>query len=139
MTCRQYTCGNCWNAADGRYLTCAPHLGHEILPAPFPDETAFEPVRLDSTSWAEIDIGRAGLGGEGNGNGNGRPHEVDTPDADPWAAVGATDLGDLPEFDAAARLAFLSGDAPAPSAPVAPVEAAAQRDATAADLVAAAP
>ena len=33
MTCRQYTCGNCWNTAEGRCLTCAPHLGHEILPA----------------------------------------------------------------------------------------------------------
>ena len=37
MTCRQYTCGNCWNDAEGRCLTCAPHLGHEIMPAPFPD------------------------------------------------------------------------------------------------------
>ncbi len=37
MSCRQYTCGNCWNEADGRCLSCAPHLGHEILPAPFPD------------------------------------------------------------------------------------------------------
>ena len=24
MTCRQYTCGNCWNTAEGRCLTCAP-------------------------------------------------------------------------------------------------------------------
>ena len=24
MTCRQYTCGNCWNAADGHCLTCSP-------------------------------------------------------------------------------------------------------------------
>ena len=37
MTCRQYTCGNCWNEAEGRCLSCAPHLGHEIMPAPFPD------------------------------------------------------------------------------------------------------
>ena len=36
MTCRQYTCGNCWNTAEGRCLTCAPHLGHEILPGPVP-------------------------------------------------------------------------------------------------------
>ena len=35
--CRQYTCPNCWNEAEARCLTCAPHLGHEILPAPFPD------------------------------------------------------------------------------------------------------
>ncbi len=24
MTCRQYTCANCWNTAEGRCLTCAP-------------------------------------------------------------------------------------------------------------------
>jgi hypothetical protein len=35
MSCRQYTCGNCWNEADGRCLSCAPHLGHEVLQAPF--------------------------------------------------------------------------------------------------------
>jgi hypothetical protein len=43
MTCRQYTCGNCWNEAEGRCLTCAPHLGHEIMPAPFPDLPAGSP------------------------------------------------------------------------------------------------
>ena len=37
MTCRQYTCANCWNEPEGRCLSCAPHLGTEILPAPFPD------------------------------------------------------------------------------------------------------
>ena len=36
MTCRQYTCANCWNEAEARCLTCAPHLGREIMPAPFP-------------------------------------------------------------------------------------------------------
>ena len=40
MTCRQYTCPNCWNEAEARCLTCAPHLGHEIMPAPFPDMPA---------------------------------------------------------------------------------------------------
>ena len=40
MTCRQYTCSNCWNEAEGRCLSCAPNLGHEILPAPFPDLAA---------------------------------------------------------------------------------------------------
>jgi hypothetical protein len=24
LTCRQYTCGDCWNAVEGRCLTCAP-------------------------------------------------------------------------------------------------------------------
>ena len=37
MPCRQYTCPNCWNEAEARCLTCAPHLGHEVMPAPFPD------------------------------------------------------------------------------------------------------
>ena len=35
MNCRQYTCGNCWNEAEGRCLSCAPNLGQEIMPAPF--------------------------------------------------------------------------------------------------------
>ncbi|MHB8460177.1 MAG: zinc ribbon domain-containing protein [Candidatus Limnocylindrales bacterium] len=35
MSCRQYTCGNCWNAIEGMCLTCAPRLGREILDAPF--------------------------------------------------------------------------------------------------------
>ena len=33
MSCRQYTCSNCWNEGEGRCLTCAPHLGHDVLPA----------------------------------------------------------------------------------------------------------
>ena len=35
MSCRQYTCGNCWNEAEGRCLSCAPELGQEVMPAPF--------------------------------------------------------------------------------------------------------
>jgi hypothetical protein len=46
MSCRQYTCGNCWNDGDGRCLSCAPHLGHEILPAPFPNLGAGGAVTL---------------------------------------------------------------------------------------------
>ncbi len=37
MSCRQYTCPDCWNEVEARCLWCAPHLGHEILPAPFPN------------------------------------------------------------------------------------------------------
>jgi hypothetical protein len=37
MSCRQYTCSNCWNEVEGRCLSCAPSLGHEVLPAPFPN------------------------------------------------------------------------------------------------------
>ena len=35
MSCRQYTCGNCWNEAEGRCLSCAPELGQEVMPSPF--------------------------------------------------------------------------------------------------------
>ena len=42
MNCRQYTCGNCWNQAEGRCLTCSPFLGRDILGSPFPDEEPFE-------------------------------------------------------------------------------------------------
>src|SRR5690349_21533778 len=37
MSCRQYTCSNCWNEVEGRCLSCAPSLGTEVLPAPFPN------------------------------------------------------------------------------------------------------
>jgi hypothetical protein len=46
MSCRQYTCGNCWNETDGKCLSCAPHLGHEIMPAPFPNLGAGGAVTL---------------------------------------------------------------------------------------------
>jgi hypothetical protein len=36
MSCRQYTCANCWNEAEGQCLTCSPLAGREIMPAPFP-------------------------------------------------------------------------------------------------------
>jgi nicotinate-nucleotide--dimethylbenzimidazole phosphoribosyltransferase len=32
MTCRQYTCGNCWNTVEGRCLTCSPVPEAEPLP-----------------------------------------------------------------------------------------------------------
>ena len=37
LTCRQYTCGDCWNPGEGRCLTCAPMAGiaePEYAPAP---------------------------------------------------------------------------------------------------------
>jgi hypothetical protein len=59
MTCRQYTCANCWNQAEGRCLTCAPHLGHEILPAPFPDlapHMSAESLHVGATAWPVSDL-----------------------------------------------------------------------------------
>jgi len=37
MSCRQYTCANCWNEKVGECLTCAPDLSRDVLPPPFPD------------------------------------------------------------------------------------------------------
>ncbi len=124
MSCRQYTCANCWNTADGRCLSCAPNLGQEILPAPFPDAPVFEPVRIEVEAWPEVDLSSpaaaangAGLGIEGlpaNGihaNGNGF-HPTSN---------GLDSGDDIPQFDAAARLAFLSGETLAPPPPPEPV------------------
>ena len=36
MSCRQYTCANCWNEAEGQCLSCSPLLAREAIPAPFP-------------------------------------------------------------------------------------------------------
>jgi hypothetical protein len=112
MTCRQYTCGNCWNAAEGHCLTCAPHLGQEILPAAFPDQAAFEPVRIEAEAWPEVDLTAAAeAAGNGIGNGNG----IHADESDPWASTGATDIQEDLDFDPAARLAFLSGETPMPA------------------------
>ncbi len=49
MSCRQYTCANCWNEPEGKCLTCAPHLGRDVLAAPFPD---FGPADAGTTAAA---------------------------------------------------------------------------------------
>ena len=115
MSCRQYTCGNCWNEAEGRCLSCAPHLGQEIMPAPFPNLPA--------------DGGTSELHVDGNGASptNGHSHEpaaatdafADTElswptsdlmrDADLPDEADQGGLSDLEPIDAAARLAFLDG------------------------------
>jgi ribosomal protein L40E len=49
MSCRQYTCANCWNEAEGQCLSCAPHLGQDVLQAPFPH---LDPAAGLSPDWA---------------------------------------------------------------------------------------
>src|SRR3989442_4397456 len=63
MNCRQYTCGNCWNQAEGHCLTCAPLIGQEILPGPFQDESTYEPAPIAANAWPTADLHA------GNGNG----------------------------------------------------------------------
>jgi ribosomal protein L40E len=36
MSCRQYTCANCWNEAEGQCLSCSPLVGREAMHAPSP-------------------------------------------------------------------------------------------------------
>ncbi len=128
MTCRQYTCGNCWNTAEGHCLTCAPHLGQEILQAPFPDQAPFEPVRIEAESWPEIDLSATAP----VENGNGHPHVETVPGgADPWAAAGSGEPDEIADFDPTARLAFLSGETLLPPPVAEPEEIAPSADAIA--------
>ncbi len=72
MSCRQYTCANCWNTPENRCLSCAPDLSREVLPAPFPDLDAHAglpgPGRpagnedravLAALVWPEADLSKA--------------------------------------------------------------------------------
>ena len=74
MSCRQYTCSNCWNGAAGECLTCAPDLGREVLPPAFPDlpmggpgEVAPLPDHdsIEATAWPRVDLVRAEPAGAG--------------------------------------------------------------------------
>ena len=107
MSCRQYTCGKCWNETEGRCLTCAPHLGHEILAAPFPD---LDPNRA-------FTVTNGANGSDGNGHA-----QIDGSDTLAWPSmdldagiVGSEeDAGsaEIEPIDAAARLAALGATAP---------------------------
>ncbi len=66
LTCRQYTCGNCWNTPDGRCLTCSPlpDLAPANLAAPeavdvvddaAPDEQVL--AAIEAGAWPEADLG----------------------------------------------------------------------------------
>ena len=93
MSCRQYTCPNCWNEVEARCLSCAPHLGHEILPAPFPDMAPGGFMVPD----------QAGVNGANGSSGVAHPIEL----------VGVAEIEAVrqDEFDAAARLAALTAPA----------------------------
>ncbi|MFH0751173.1 MAG: hypothetical protein V2B17_04995, partial [Chloroflexota bacterium] len=68
MSCRQYTCANCWNEKAVECLTCAPDLTHEVLPSPFPDPALVGPAAADDplpdsgvvapASWPTTDLAR---------------------------------------------------------------------------------
>ncbi len=52
MSCRQYTCANCWNELEARCLSCAPDLSHDVLPTAFPDLPIVPTYGLPATAMA---------------------------------------------------------------------------------------
>ena len=130
MSCRQYTCGNCWNEAEGRCLSCAPHLGHEVLPAPFSNLGAGGAVTLTDNEA----IGLNDRNGHDAPAAATAPSEhMAWPDPEPMAwptsdlmreqELAAGGLSSFEEaIDAAARLEAVSGPVEAPPVEVPPVE-----------------
>ncbi|HEX7472193.1 MAG TPA: hypothetical protein VF323_03855, partial [Candidatus Limnocylindrales bacterium] len=95
MSCRQYTCGNCWNELEGRCLSCAPSLSVGVLPSSYP---SLNPV--------------AGIGAiGGNGNGHTPALEMDAFAADPtaWPEV---DLPSAPDQPASVLPSSAAADKP---------------------------
>jgi hypothetical protein len=119
MNCRQYTCGNCWNQVEGRCLTCAPHLGQEILQSPFPDAAPFEPIGIAADAWPTADLPPlevAAADHAGNGsNGFGSDQDVaSATDVATPAPHGLESADDGP----GAHFSFLSPDGPPTEADV---------------------
>ncbi len=65
LTCRQYTCGDCWNPTDGRCLTCAPMEGRvepAIAAASIPmmagaaTTNGHDAELVDDDLWPEADL-----------------------------------------------------------------------------------
>ena len=70
LTCRQYTCGDCWNTGEGRCLTCAPIPGMELPVAEVAPLVAVEaePLAAEATNghaaddaWPDADLSSARL------------------------------------------------------------------------------
>ena len=122
MSCRQYTCGNCWNEADGKCLSCAPHLGHEVLPAPFGNVGAGGAVTLTGAEAIGLHD-RNGNGAEASATAESmawpEAERMAWPEPDPmaWPTSDLTPDDTAPEgprdfqeaIDAAARLEAVAG------------------------------
>jgi hypothetical protein len=52
LSCRQYTCADCWNAVEGRCLTCAPMPEVEAAPVV---EASLEPVVAEAPAEAAVE------------------------------------------------------------------------------------
>lgn len=101
MSCRQYTCGTCWNTAEGRCLTCAPLPDQEVVDEPAARSTATAAAHagaspIDSVeAWPELDLEAAApasvLGTDLEPGVNGAARGHDEADAEVEAVVEATD------------------------------------------------
>jgi len=91
MSCRQYTCANCWNEAEGQCLSCSPLVAREAMPAPFPT--------VDVTAQA-LDVPV---------NGTHEAPDFEAPTAWPALALEADESSndEFEEIDLGARLAAL--------------------------------
>jgi hypothetical protein len=62
LSCRQYTCGNCWNDIEGRCLSCAPVPETEATVAPAAEAVAVAeaviepPAPIEASAWPTIDL-----------------------------------------------------------------------------------
>ena len=106
MNCRQYTCGNCWNQAEGQCLTCAP-LGHGILPAAFPEPSPFEGVHIAADAWPTADLQMLEAAAADNGGNGSHDVSADHVAAEPSnGTVHALELAD--DADPGANFSFLT-------------------------------
>jgi hypothetical protein len=125
LTCRQYTCGECWNEADGRCLTCAPIPGMEepSLAAEAVAQTAAlvpEPeaaaANSDDAAWPDADLSSGRLS---------RALGLDEAEAEATLEAGDDSFVDHPGIAAAGVVAAAGEPAasvePAPAPAPAPV------------------
>ena len=96
MTCRQYTCANCWNDAEGTCLTCSPLASRDIVPGPVPAVDVTAAPRAAATAAT---------------NGTPEAPTLEAPTAWPMgdleAAAEEPLPGEIDEIDLGARLAAL--------------------------------
>jgi len=93
MTCRQYTCSNCWNTEDGRCLTCAPVPGTEVeMPAADAVPDAAAALAPLDAAWPDADLGSdrlaRALGVAAADAAVTTPERSDQPELEPAAATG---------------------------------------------------
>lgn len=127
MSCRQYTCRNCWNTGVGECLSCAPDLSLEVLPAAFPDlalvgsETdtstlpgAASPDRAAS-AWPSADRRAAGGPDADAGVPGAEPIEATSVELTPTelAAIQGALTRHVDRYEVGATLVPVAGDEPA--------------------------